>query len=247
MAALYHSSQDTSIPSTSGIYRIACLINQKIYIGSAIDLRKRRREHFYSLRHNTHNNPKLQRAWNKHGEESFTFEVVEYVLPAFLLEREQYWFDKLKPFGDNGYNIDHIAGSRYGWKASETTREKMGRGRRGKPPHNIGQKTSPEICAKIRVARLGFKHRPETIDKMCADRIGHPVSAKALNALKDASAKRMKTLVFIDPDGTEYIAHGIKPFCREHHLDYATILQVVKGERSQHKGWKAHYPETDLG
>jgi len=53
----------------------------------------------------------LQAAWNKYGPDVFTFEVLEYVLPMSLTAREQYWFEKLKPFDKKGFNLDRVAGS----------------------------------------------------------------------------------------------------------------------------------------
>lgn len=69
-------------PIRSGIYRIRNLINEKIYIGSADNLDRRKNEHWKELRDQSHCNPHLQASWNKHGEISFTFEVVEECLPA---------------------------------------------------------------------------------------------------------------------------------------------------------------------
>src|SRR5438105_13132870 len=60
-----HASNDNpSIPTASGIYKITCTANKKIYIGSSINMRKRKKQHFDKLRLNGHDNPKLQAAWN---------------------------------------------------------------------------------------------------------------------------------------------------------------------------------------
>src|ERR1700726_4028557 len=100
----HYTPSSNPIPETSGIYRIVNTLNGKFYIGSAVNLRIRRKNHFVTLRNNAHKNPYLQRAFNKHGEQAFTFEVIELVLVPFLIEREQHWFEKLQPFGQNGYN-----------------------------------------------------------------------------------------------------------------------------------------------
>src|SRR5258707_13712753 len=65
-----------AIPTASGIYKITCTANKRIYIGSAVNLRQRRSEHFSGLQHSTHHNPILQNAWNKYGPDAFTFEVL---------------------------------------------------------------------------------------------------------------------------------------------------------------------------
>lgn len=115
------------IPSTSGIYRIVCTANKKFYLGSSNNLHQRWFEHRGYLRNNRHHSILLQRAWNKYGETSFVFEILEWVLPMFLLEREQYWLDKLKPMDPRkGYNISSCARAGFfGRTHSEQTREKL--------------------------------------------------------------------------------------------------------------------------
>lgn len=88
-----------------GIYSIKCLKNNKIYIGQGIDIRRRFIEHSRSLRQGRHNNTIMQNAYNRHGEKSFEFRILEIVPDADLLyEREAHWcnvynaFDKKKGF-----------------------------------------------------------------------------------------------------------------------------------------------------
>src|SRR5258708_15053375 len=93
MHPFYHER----IPNAPGIYRITCIITGKIYVGSAVNLRRRCRAHLSTLQRNGHHNPKLQAAFNKYGPGAFTFEVLELVLLPSLTMREQYWFKILKP------------------------------------------------------------------------------------------------------------------------------------------------------
>jgi group I intron endonuclease len=94
-----------SIIRASGIYKITNLITQKFYIGSSIDLCRRKIEHFSALRTNKHHSILLQRAFNKYGEENFIFEVVECCEKENLIKREQHYLDTLKP----QYNISSLA------------------------------------------------------------------------------------------------------------------------------------------
>lgn len=92
----------------SGIYKIVNTITKMFYIGSAIDIHKRWDRHKSALNSNTHENIHLQRAWNKYGAENFSFKVVD--LTIFLLEREQFYLDLLKPWDYTiGYNIGRQA------------------------------------------------------------------------------------------------------------------------------------------
>lgn len=88
----------------SGIYRIINVVNGKFYIGQTLDLRARKISHFVCLRGNRHHNPRLQSSYNKHGEESFVFEVLEETEPINLAERERFWVKKLEAI-KFGYNI----------------------------------------------------------------------------------------------------------------------------------------------
>lgn len=60
------------------IYQIKNLITEQSYIGQTIDINRRKRKHFTSLRNNNHDNPKLQASWNKYGEDNFSFEFWEF-------------------------------------------------------------------------------------------------------------------------------------------------------------------------
>jgi len=153
-----------SIPSTSGIYKITCIANKRIYIGSAVNLHVRKNSHFSALQRNEHGNPKMQNAWNKYGEQAFIFEVLEYVLPMSLTAREQYWFEKLKPFDRKGFNIAREAGSALGIKRSPETRERIRQVHLGNN-YCLGRKYTPETIEKMRQVQTGRKQSPETIEK----------------------------------------------------------------------------------
>lgn len=85
----------------SGIYRIYCKTEDRSYIGQSRNLRERLYHHKYYLNKNTSHHILLQRAWDKYGEEDFTFEVLEYC--NNLDEKEMYYVSKYNSF-TNGYN-----------------------------------------------------------------------------------------------------------------------------------------------
>lgn len=71
------------------IYQIKNLINNKIYIGSSVDVVDRWREHKRSLKKSSHHSTHLQRSWNKYGEKNFEFSLIEIVdNQQQLLEKE---------------------------------------------------------------------------------------------------------------------------------------------------------------
>jgi len=121
------------IGNESAIYSIVNTVNGKMYIGSAVNLRNRRRIHISQLRNNKHHSVLLQRAFDKYKEENFSFELIEYVTDKNnLIKREQVWIDFFKP----EYNICKIANSKLGVSPSEETREKIS-------DFQIGKKRKP--------------------------------------------------------------------------------------------------------
>ena len=61
----------------SGIYKITCLQNGRVYVGQAINIKDRWTSHMQCLNRNKHHNIHLQRAWNKYGEECFKFDATQ--------------------------------------------------------------------------------------------------------------------------------------------------------------------------
>lgn len=73
----------------SGVYALSCAKTEKPYIGCSTQLEKRLRAHVSQLRAGKHHNGKLQSSWNKYGERSFTFSIIEYTEDIY--EREAHW------------------------------------------------------------------------------------------------------------------------------------------------------------
>jgi group I intron endonuclease len=127
----------------TGIYQIKNLIIEKSYVGSAANLYKRNYEHRRLLNNNKHPNRHLQFAWNKYGEENFKFEILEYCNKNELLEREQFWIDKINSC-KNGYNLSPNASSQIGFKHSEETKKKI-----SSAAKNISDETRAKMKAHI--------------------------------------------------------------------------------------------------
>ena len=82
------------------IYRWVNKINHKTYIGSSINFAVRLYK-YYSLKHLSKSKTPIHNALLKYGFENFKLEILEYCEKGDPVEREQYYFELLKPH----YNI----------------------------------------------------------------------------------------------------------------------------------------------
>jgi len=122
----------------SGIYQIKNNTTNKIYIGSSDNFERRKTQHFWYLRSNSHHSTHLQHSFNKYGEEAFEFSIIEECELSILLEREQYYLDTLlysqeycltkgkdDRFLKLGYNVCPVAGRSEGRPHTPEALEKM--------------------------------------------------------------------------------------------------------------------------
>jgi group I intron endonuclease len=118
-----------SVPHTTAsvIYQIRCVPTDKVYVGSAVNMRNRAHKHRSDLRLGKHHSVYLQRAWKKYGAHAFIFEVLEVVQNAVdLVAREQVWIDLKRSTNRRyGYNICAVAGSALGVKHTPEAKARM--------------------------------------------------------------------------------------------------------------------------
>jgi group I intron endonuclease len=106
----------------SGIYKIQSKIKPKrIYIGSAVDIRKRVILHLYKLKLKNHHNPILQNHFNKYGESDLMFSILLGCPKEELINHEQFFLDSLNPT----LNICKIANGHLGRRCSPESIERM--------------------------------------------------------------------------------------------------------------------------
>jgi hypothetical protein len=101
-------------PPAMGVYAVRNKANGKVLVGSSLNLPgglNRLRFELTRIGHRAH--PALQEDWNRFGEDSFTFEVLDVLPPPEepgvdvreeLKVLEALWLERLRPYGDAGYN-----------------------------------------------------------------------------------------------------------------------------------------------
>lgn len=137
----------------TGIYCIENQANRKKYVGQAINIEKRWRQHRNKLVNGSHYNEHLQRAWNQYGESAFSFYVLEICDEQSLDARENYYIEALGSF-ENGYNMTLGGEGTRGCLHTEEYKKYM---------HDIsvGKKYSEDTLLKMSLAKKEI-HQVET-------------------------------------------------------------------------------------
>ena len=141
----------------SGIYKIQSKSKpERIYIGSAANLHRRKLRHFNYLRKNKHHSRLMQRHFNKYGEDDLVFSVLLLCEKEDLIKSEQFYIDSYKTY----FNTFMEAGTmnRLGIKHSEETKRKIALNTKSNTPEarlrmslqRKGKKLSEEHKQKLR-------------------------------------------------------------------------------------------------
>ena len=243
----------------SGIYKITNLVNGKFYIGSANNIYARWKGHKTSLRSKTKNHHSIhfQRAWDKHGEKNFVFEIIELVenfaddkkiLKRCLLDREQHYLDTLTPWDRKvGYNFDKVAGSSLGRKMKKKTKKLLSIAakkqennafrRTGDDAVNAGRLHTKEWCDDMSIRFSGennpfYKktHTEEVRKNISKNNTGKPLGEE--NPFSKLKEKEVEEII-------KYFHAGIynqMELEKMYQTDQTNISLIVRG-----KTWKKVY------
>jgi hypothetical protein len=96
-----------------GVFQIRNTINEKIFIGSSVNLEAAWNRNRSELNFGGHRNESLQKEWKEFGEEAFRFEVLSEIdqkdeentdYGREVKKLEEMFVDELQPFGEKGYH-----------------------------------------------------------------------------------------------------------------------------------------------
>lgn len=201
----------------AGVYSIVNTRTGKVYVGSALVVRARLHCHRSELRRGVHANPLLQRAWDKYGEGSFRFDILEGLKdrPEVLIEREQFWIDRLgAAVRDTGYNINPTAGASpmLGRTHTPEAIEKMRSASVGRDMSvtteaavkaTKGKRRDPDAVARGSAKIKGQKRTPEQIARIKANHWSKRADAAEIAARTVANRPQKLT-----PEHRANIAEG---------------------------------------
>lgn len=143
----------------SGIYCAIHRASLMCYVGSSVDVHRRRIEHLHAS--NTKCLTNFHRALREFGADSFDFELLEVCTKENMLEREAFWIKFLGAATLDGFNTSKNPTANYTRQVSQVSRQRHSVANRGK-------KRTPEHIEKMRQVHLGTKHSPEHIEKIRA-------------------------------------------------------------------------------
>lgn len=232
------------------IYLIRNKKNGKVLVGQTtrtVDVRWK--EHRTMLRKGKHENPRLQNAYNKYGEQVFVCETIRECKTqkrADVLE-EKYRLD----YYPNVYNLR--PGGNGGFKAHPDTRKRMSASQKQvKRPKSVYSAMSkkrwstPEahkwrVEMNKKMFAEGTETRKRILDgllKYAKDFAWKSKTGKEVWKRKSYRAKFEKNYGLVrSPNGKIYEVVGLRKFSRRFHLDPSTLSKLCSGIFKQYKGW----------
>ena len=164
----------------SVIYEFVNNINQKIYIGQALNYKQRIRAHKFNLKQNK--NTPFYNALKKYGWNNFSINIIEECKENLLNEREIYWIEEKKSLYPNGYNL--LEGGNQA-KHTDITKQKISNGRRG-------IKFSDSHIENLRKSHLGYVMPEEQKRKISESNKGKVISEETKLKLKHSQPYRRR-------------------------------------------------------
>ena len=175
----------------TGIYKIMNIINNKVYVGSSVNIYSRWNCHKKLLLTNTHYNKRLQNSVNKHGFDKFVFIIIEECDRSSLICREQHWIDELKAY-ICGYNGRPIANSPLGTKLSEERKKIIGIFHKNRKREPRSEETKKKL-SEANKGKIGYwkgRLMPEkTKQKISNSKKGKPSNRKGAHHSEESKLK----------------------------------------------------------
>lgn len=215
----------TSVYKRIGIYGILNTINNKIYIGkTGMNFGDRWDSHKSLLRNGKHDNPYLQRAWDKYSADAFEFIIIEECSVDDLDDKEKHW---IKYYKDKKLSYNILDGgdgfNNLGTHLSEETKRKIGEKNR---VNGLGRKVSEETRRKMSESHRGYKPTPEAIAKTAA---ASKAAMQANPPLAKLTPEDVRQIRLLNDDGVKS-----KDIAEKYGVSYQCIRDIILGKRWSH-------------
>lgn len=226
----------------TGIYKITNLTNGHYYVGQAVDIMARFREHRFAARHiehKDHNSP-IHRALCKYGCDSFSYEILEECPRNQLDEKETCWIDKLKARENGNYNI--LTGGQDRMKFDDKPVElydlngiyvkTISSATKAAEELGVSRNSIYGVLHGERPSCRGYQMKyAEDKEIIIGKFISRQGGSKSIYQIDITSNKILNTFV------------SAAQAAREVGADSSTIIKVCKGKLKTHKGFKWAYAE----
>lgn len=241
----------------SGIYKILNKINNKLYVGSAVNINNRWYLHKSRLKNKKHDNQYLQNAWDKYGESNFLFEVIEFCEREVLIEREQKYIDLYKSWDrKSGYNIAKIAGNTTGCFHTEETKKLIKENNKSSTKE-VKEKLKQywsisknrKYQSKKRKDFLSKKENRQHLSKTMTEYYRKNPQKKLFGKDNPAYGKkyRNKPVERIDPSTGEIKEYESIRDTAKDGYESTTVGKVCRGKLKTHKGYFWKFKEDKNG
>lgn len=218
-----------------GIYEIRNLVDNKVYVGSSVDIESRWKQHKYHFENRKHHNIFLQRAWYKYGESNFKFSVLQEASEQLIGTLEIEYISKFSALNPKlGYNL--AAGGQLSLGNKNTKKWICLINPEGELITHFGVS---DFCRTYNIS-------PRALNELMRGVYGNWKGWKSLTFIykdrkeyaKKRVAKIAKHYEVINPNGERIQIFNLNKFCRDNKLDNSSMTKVINGAHISYKGYK---------
>jgi group I intron endonuclease len=176
------------------IYKVTCLVTNKVYIGKTIKTLAQRKSVHLSHAKKYNDTSAFHSAIRKYGKDNFIWEVLDRVMFSdLLIDLECFYISKYNCMSPNGYNLTVGGEGATGYRHTEEAKKKIGLAGVGKK-NTLGYHHSQEAKEKISVAGMGRKKSDETRKKLSVANTGKRLSEETRNKISKVQIGKFVSL-----------------------------------------------------
>jgi hypothetical protein len=204
------------------------------YVGKTNNFSQRKRHHLWEVKRGSNypNHNKLRKILSEGlSPDEVIKEMFSGIAEKNIDTVEMGWIKILREYG---YKLKNLTDGGEGGKGFTSEINKRSALKR------TGLHRSRSSRKRMSLARIGMIFSKSHKLNLCRARRKRTVTlATRLKCSHTSKGKiNIKKYLCISPEGKQYVTeHGLTKFCEERNLTSANLHKVLKGERSNHKGW----------